>query len=238
MFILTETQRRHWTAHGWLLLSPCLAPEAVLALSSWVEEMAVPGGHQDQRLLYYEHTARGTSLCRVERFLDDHIPLRSLIVEGFLPTMASTLLGERALIYKEKINYKRAGGVGYTPHQDAAVCRYVYHHVTCLVAVDDLTPDSGCLEFAPGDLDALMPLNEVGCMDAKIAEALAWTPVPVPAGGVLFFSSNAPHRSGPNQTATQRRALYLTYNALSEGDLRQAYYVDRGANWLNAIEGT
>jgi hypothetical protein len=44
MFILTETQRRHWTAHGWLLLSQGLAPEAVLALSSWVEEMAVEGG--------------------------------------------------------------------------------------------------------------------------------------------------------------------------------------------------
>jgi ectoine hydroxylase-related dioxygenase (phytanoyl-CoA dioxygenase family) len=53
----------------------------------------------------------------------------------------------------------------------------------------------------------------------------------VPAGGVLFFSSNAPHRSGPNQTETQRRALYLTYNAFSEGDLRQAYYVDRERQW-------
>jgi 2-aminoethylphosphonate dioxygenase len=36
-----------------------------------------------------------------------------------------------------------------------------------------------------------------------------------------------PHRSGPNRTAHPRRALYLTYNAASEGNLRQAYYDDR-----------
>ena len=227
MFILTETQRRHWTVHGWLLLSHSLSSKVVSALSGWVEEMAVKGGYRDQRLLYYERTAQGKSLCRVERFLDDHRQLRSLIMEGMLPTLASTLLGERALIYKEKISYKRAGGAGYAPHQDAAAYRYVNHHVTCLIAVDDMTPDNGCLEFALGDLDALMPLDEAGCIDANIADTLTWTPVPMTAGSVLFFSSNAPHRSGPNRTDTQRRAIYLTYNAFSEGDLREAYYIDR-----------
>jgi len=49
----------------------------------------------------------------------------------------------------------------------------------------------------------------------------------VPAGGVLFFSSYAVHRSGPNSSTDQRRALYLTYNAVSEGKLREAYYQDR-----------
>jgi ectoine hydroxylase-related dioxygenase (phytanoyl-CoA dioxygenase family) len=227
MFMLTDMQRQHWTANGWLLLPRILVPDVFLALSSWVEEMAVNGGHREQRLLYYERTAQGKSLCRVERFLDDHMHLRSLIVEGALPMIATMLLGERAVIYKEKINCKRAGGAGYAPHQDAAAYRYVHHHVTCLVAVDDMTPDNGCLEFAPGHQDGLMPLNAVGCMDAKIAATLAWTPVPVPAGGVLFFSSKAPHRSGPNRTDTHRRAIYLTYNAVSEGDLRQTYYDDR-----------
>lgn len=100
MLILSDEQRRHWTAHGWLLFSQSLAPEVVSALSSWVEEMAVQGLKRERRLLYYERTAQGKSLCRVERFLDDHASLRSLIVEGTLPMIASTLLGERAVIYK------------------------------------------------------------------------------------------------------------------------------------------
>ncbi len=72
-----------------------------------------------------------------------------------------------------------------------------------------------------------MPLNEVGCIDPQMASKLDWTPVPVEVGSVLFFSLKAPHRSVPNRTDTQRRAIYLTYNAASEGDLRQAYYDDR-----------
>jgi hypothetical protein len=35
-------------------------------------------------------------------------------------------------------------------------------------------------------------------------------------------SGDAPHRSGPNRAATPRRALYITYNALAEGNLRAA----------------
>ena len=44
------------------------------------------------------------------------------------------------------------------------------------------------------------------------------------AGETLWFHSRTPHRSGPNLGPTPRRALYPTYNALSEGDLRAAYY--------------
>lgn len=90
-----------------------------------------------------------------------------------------------------------------------------------------MTPDNGCLEFAPGHHNGIMPLTETGCIDTAIADTLVWTPVPVPIGGVLFFSSKAPHRSGANRTEQQRRAIYLTYNAASEGDLREAYYNDR-----------
>jgi ectoine hydroxylase-related dioxygenase (phytanoyl-CoA dioxygenase family) len=53
---------------------------------------------------------------------------------------------------------------------------------------------------------------------------MAWAPVEVRAGEVLWFHSRTPHRSGPNPGPSPRRALYPTYNALAEGDLRAAYY--------------
>jgi ectoine hydroxylase-related dioxygenase (phytanoyl-CoA dioxygenase family) len=227
MFILTEAQRQHWTAHGWLLLSHSLSLEVTQALSAWVEAMTRKARDREQRLHSYERTAQGKTLCQVERFLDDHAQLRSLITEGTLPMIAATLLGERAIIYKEKIDCKHAGGTGYAPHQDAAAYRYVNYHVTCLVAVDAMTPDNGCLAFALGHPQRLLRRDSTGCIDPQIADKLEWIRVPVPAGGVLFFSSYAAHRSGPNCSMEQRRALYLTYNAVSEGNLREAYYQDR-----------
>ena len=48
--------------------------------------------------------------------------------------------------------------------------------------------------------------------------------MPVRAGQTLWFHSRTPHRSGPNTSPHARRALYPTYNAWSEGDLREDYY--------------
>jgi ectoine hydroxylase-related dioxygenase (phytanoyl-CoA dioxygenase family) len=51
----------------------------------------------------------------------------------------------------------------------------------------------------------------------------------VRAGDTLWFHSRTPHRSGPNTSDRPRRALYPTYNAAAEGDLRAAYYRQKAA---------
>ncbi len=41
---------------------------------------------------------------------------------------------------------------------------------------------------------------------------------------MLRPASRTAHRSGENRSATARRAVYPTYNAADEGDLRAEYY--------------
>jgi hypothetical protein len=67
-------------------------------------------------------------------------------------------------------------------------------------------------------------MDDTGCIRPDVAAELDWAPVEVRAGETLWFHSRTPHRSGPNRGPTPRRALYPTYNALAEGDLRAAYY--------------
>ena len=64
----------------------------------------------------------------------------------------------------------------------------------------------------------------------------AYVACPTQPGDVAFFDSFAPHRSAPNQTDKPRRALYLTYNALSAGDRRERYYRDKHASFPPDIE--
>jgi hypothetical protein len=45
----------------------------------------------------------------------------------------------------------------------------------------------------------------------------------------LWFHSHTPHRSAANTSPRSRRALYLTYNAASLGDLRATYYAEKRA---------
>jgi ectoine hydroxylase-related dioxygenase (phytanoyl-CoA dioxygenase family) len=138
--------------------------------------------------------------------------------------VASQLIGEPAVLYKEKINYKMPGGAGYAAHQDAPAYRFVARHVSCMVAVDDATAGNGCLEVASGCHHDLLPVDDKGCVRADVEATFDWQPVEVRAGQTLWFHSLTPHRSRANTSSVPRRALYPTYNALAEGDLRDAYY--------------
>lgn len=225
MDITRDGVQKQWRNRGWVSFDELLPAPVAHALPRWVDDISrAPLPPQARRIHFYEQTEGGPALCRTERYLDDHPQVRALVTSGPLAAVAARLLGEPALVYKEKINYKLPGGAGFAPHQDATAYRFIDRHVTCLVAVDPMTPDNGCLEFARGQFGALLPDDGDGCLGADVAAALDWAPVPLPRGGVIFFSSLVPHRSGPNRTNEPRRALYVTMNARSAGDRRADYY--------------
>jgi ectoine hydroxylase-related dioxygenase (phytanoyl-CoA dioxygenase family) len=186
---------------------------------------------------HLELTEHGPQLCRSENLIPFHPGLRDLLTAGPLLEAASALLGEPAVLYKEKINYKAPGGAGYAPHQDAPAYPFVESHVSCMVAIDDATVGNGCLEVVDGAPAAPLPTDERGCIRPDVVASLAWSPVEVRAGQTLWFHSLTPHRSGPNGSPTWRRALYPTYNARAEGDLRADYYRAKRAELAAAAPG-
>jgi len=213
----------HFRTHGWVL-TDTLDEAGVAALRRWVDEVASWPDDGGNWLHHRELTDDGPKLCRSENVIPFHPGLRDLLTTGPLLEIASALLGEPAVLYKEKINYKLVGGAGYAPHQDAPAYRFVDSHVSCMVAVDDATEENGCLEVVSGMHDEILPMDEVGCIRADVVDSLTWVPAPVRAGQTLWFHSRTPHRSGPNRSNQDRRALYPTYNARREGDLREDYY--------------
>jgi len=180
-------------------------------------------------LQHDEQTGGGVRRTRTENFSPFHDDLRALLTAGALPAIAGQLLGEPAVLYKEKVNYKHPGGAGFAAHQDAPAYPHVDVSVSCLLAIDDSTAENGCLELVSGMHHELLPTDGDGCIRPDIAEGLHWQADPVRAGSLVWFHSHTPHRSGPNTSHTSRRALYLTYNAASAGDFHEAYYRDKRA---------
>jgi hypothetical protein len=213
----------HYRRTGWLL-TETLDADGLAELRRWVDDIASWPDDGDGWLHHREQTDAGPALCRSENLIPFHPGLRDLLTTGPLVAVASGLLGEPAVLYKEKVNYKLPGGAGYAPHQDAPAYRFVETHVSCMVAIDDATVDNGCLEVAEGHHREVLPVDAAGCIQAEVVETFEWRPVEVRAGQTLWFHSRTPHRSGPNTSPRPRRALYPTYNALAEGDLREAYY--------------
>ena len=176
---------------------------------------------------HYEGTEHGRRLARTENFTGSSPLLSTLLRQGAIPDVAGELLGEPAILYKEKINYKCAGGAGFSPHQDKPAYPFVDQVLSVMVAVDDATVENGCLEVVSGQHHQLLAQDDRGCIEAGVIASFDWRPAELRAGETLFFHALTPHRSGANHSTRDRRALYPTYNGRSEGDLRDEYYAER-----------
>ena len=216
-----------YRTHGWVL-TELLGAEPTAHLRAWIAEVQ-SWDDSGAWMNHYEMTRHGPRKCRTEYFTPFHAGLRDLLRSGAMSDTATALLGEPAVLYKEKINYKLAGGAGLEPHQDAPAYPFIDAHVSCMIAVDDATPENGCLELVSGMHHDLIRTDSRGCIPAAVAEGLAWQAVPLRAGQTLWFHSRTPHRSGDNSSSRDRRAIYPTYNALREGDLREEYYATKRA---------
>ena len=225
---ITLAEVEFFNANGWLLTRP-FSSEETAQIVAWVSE--VQNWHEDKTnsswFQYFEMTDDGPKICRSENFIPYHEGLRALLTKSVLTATADLLLGEASVLYKEKINYKLPGGAGYSPHQDAPAYPFVNNHVSCMIAVDDSLLQNGCLEVVSARHQDLLPMDERGCIRNDVVEGFDWQSVEVRAGEVLWFHSLAPHRSGPNNSSHPRRAIYPTYNSLSQGNLRDAYYAEK-----------
>lgn len=222
---LTAGDIAGFAERGWVLMRPFARAE-IERLLEWVTEVQQWDDNGDW-MNHYELISGSPRKCRTEYFTKFHAGLRGVLNSGVIRRAAEALLGEPVVLYKEKINYKLAGGAGWEAHQDAPAYPFIDAHISCMIAVDPASAANGCLEVVSGMHHELIPTDARGCIPASVVPTMAWEMVPMEAGDVLWFHSRTPHRSGDNSSSRDRRAMYPTYNALREGDLRESYYAAR-----------
>ena len=212
---------------GYLVLRNLLTPQEKKHFCQMITEMENWPVSDDKWFTYYENVNGERLLSRLEGFYEHHSELKKL-VEGKLGQAASDCLGEQGVVFKDKINFKRPGGIGYDAHQDGAAWTLYgqYFHMSALVPADPMTMQNGCLKLVAGDWGKLpwLPLDENGDVQEEVAKKFKWDPITCDAGTVVFFNSHVPHKSDVNETNESRRALYITWNAESLGDRRADFY--------------
>jgi hypothetical protein len=136
-------------------------------------------------------------------------------------------------LFTEKLNLKRARQGGrYVLHQDAAYWRRVTDLTpqicTAMLMIDDATIENGCLEVAPGShregLQKTWSPEEGPSdteMDTRAFDESRMIPVEAPAGSVVFFGAYLVHRSLPNRSGEDRRALLYSYQPAGNPHSRQ-----------------
>ena len=230
-----EAQLEFYNVNGWLI-TDLFDSDFIAEIKTWVDDVQ-SWDDNGAWLNHYEATDHGAQKCRTEYFTPFQTHLKAMLCTGTMLDVASALLGEQAVLYKEKINYKLAGGAGWDAHQDAPAYPFLDLHISCMVAIDDSNEENGCLEVVSNKHHELIPTDSRGCIPDSVVATLEWQHVPLRAGQTMWFHSRTPHRSGDNKSLRNRRAMYPTYNAASEGDLREKYYETKRAEFAHAEHG-
>lgn len=114
---------------------------------------------------------------------------------------------------------------------------------SCWFALDDATPENGCMGVLPG-WHCKGPLPHMRVPDDYVMEESCYhfddmVLVPVRAGGGLFFHSLLPHYTAPNNSDKWRRAIALSYMSArsrytGEGESPEYYHV-RGRSFPGCV---
>jgi phytanoyl-CoA hydroxylase len=135
--------------------------------------------------------------------------------------VVQSLLGPEPILFQDMALVKPPFIGSEKPwHQDDA-----YFSVTPLdavlgvwIALDDATVENGCMHAVRGGhRDG--PRRHFHGRDCEIIEdridATRVVPIPLPAGGAMFFSGLLPHQTPPNASPQRRRALQFHYRTAS-----------------------
>ncbi len=238
--ILSSAQVEQFRRDGYLVVRGMYDAEETAEICRWADEVAAAPEQPGKAMMYFETSQRDglRILSRIENFIPFHEGFRQLITTRRMQQAVSELLGEPAVLFKDKINFKLPGGDGFKAHQDVQAGWDVFAplHVTAMVALDETNEANGSLEMMAGKHrqgvlgQMWAPLSDEDTGDG-VYQAVHCMP-----GDAVFFDSFAPHRSAPNRTGQARRVLYVTYNGQSAGDSRQRYYAEKRKNYPPDIE--
>ena len=166
-------------------------------------------------------------LCRTEYIIDYHYGMKELLTKGKIPNIVEKINNNKINLYKEKINYKYPNTGSYKSHQDITAYPNTKNHITCMINLCDTNKLNGCLEFSPYNQNKILQHKNGVILNP---DKLNWHYCPTNFGDIVLFNSYVPHRSNINYTINPRKSLYITYNNITEGNLRNDYYKNKKIN--------
>jgi 2-aminoethylphosphonate dioxygenase len=246
MVELTKEQINFWKANSYIFV-PGLFASQVDDISRWVDEVASWEDERQQKWLTFREKDKSTQLSRRENFVPYHEGLAGVLNGEPILGIVTQLMGEKALLYKDRLNFKYPGGGPHWAHQDGVAyeqgenARFdpeISPYSSVLICVDRMDDSNGCLQVVSWPYDKLdiLPMEplldrpDIRKIKQEIEDELDWTPVIANPGDALFFTERVPHRSGPNMSTKSRRNLYGVYNPASLGDKRAQYFSEKKAD--------
>src|SRR4051812_18075200 len=139
----------------------------------------------------------------------------------------SAILGGPVELFEDKLNLKLPGGSAYPWHQDWVCCWQAHTDelVTCFIYLEDADETMGCLQVVPGSHlgKPICPFKPGSSfeIDPSCVQAEKVFPVPLQAGGMIYFDPYLLHYSDLNRSTNPRRTIIYTYNPARLGAINE-----------------
>ncbi len=236
--VLNDEQIEQFKKDGFLVLKQGFNPEDTAKIIKWTTELAEMPEESGRHWVYHETSQLDPNLSLINR-IENFSPFHSGFAElgKALINPMSQLLGEEAVLFKEKINFKLPGGDGFKPHQDSQAGweDYADFFISVMVCIDEATIENGCLQLVKGFQNKGLFREWEPLTDEDMA-GMDFVYYPTQPGDLVFFDCYTPHSSEPNLSNKTRRLYFATYNKLSEGDHLNKYYADKYKNFPPDID--
>ncbi|MSO93037.1 MAG: phytanoyl-CoA dioxygenase family protein [Rhodospirillales bacterium] len=181
------------------------------------------------------HTAEHPKLRRVANPADVSEIYRKFIFEGPIPDWATQLIGPNIKFHHCKLNVKMPEmSLRVDFHQDHAFSPHTNDDVVvCLLFLDDMNEENGCLRVVPGShrerYTHFRGNDFKGSVDPAIFDRLYRVSEPQvgKVGDVCFMHTWAAHASDPNRSSRPRRMFIADYTAADAFPLTENYNLSK-----------
>ena len=206
---LSDKQLRFYSENGYLEYGRVLGDPEVQELRDIIEDLVVK---QKPDVELTATKAETYSLFTMVYQKDPRF-WELMQANPVLLDIVESILGPTFRLVEDQMFYKPADhGAPLLFHADNVYYGFKDPEiVTCWIALDDATPENGCLRMLPGTHRREIRHEAVPgtiLQEAVIDESLA-IPVPARTGDLILFDGLTVHGSGPNTTGKPRRVANM-----------------------------
>jgi len=222
---ITDAQRQQLDENGYFLLENVFTTAEMEALAAQIEahqrrheaRLAEAGGT--------EGISRAKEISFTSHLAEQDDSIRAFATRPDFVAIATQLLGPDIDLYWNQSVFKGPDGQkefpwhqddGYTPVSPSP-------YLTLWLALNDATPDNGCIWVLPGShKQGLVPhtSSPIGLICHAGDDPDQGVPVPVKAGSIAVFYSLTMHKSGINRSQGTRKAYILQYSHTNLKNMR------------------
>lgn len=227
MKALTSEQCEFYKENGYLIIEDFLSKPEIDKLLSALDRVVAEkarGLAADNGDFNLEKTSGGFHgdvvapglLRKIQSIVDYSPEFAALCESDKLLNTVEDLIGPTLYYHSSKLMFKPARHGGIKPwHQDYAYWASTKpEQITCWLALDDATPENGCMQLIPGShkYGLVKHVKEELQIDLRDVPAEKIKVAPMKAGSLLLFHVLTLHHSGPNRSDRGRRAFIVDYD--------------------------